>query len=197
MQGARSNHFTDVNQLEQDGTRLEGLVLDQGDGGVAHRTRQHQVHAALHHRVLPGDELHVFARQGLLAIVGDGHAFVVTQGEAGVEHFFAGLEDQRVFRVVFAVDAKGVEQGFHVDRQGELIVLLKDRLNQCFTFTRTTGVKLQQTVAAGVQLLLQTLTFNPGFVDQCLPLLVVPSFQQWQQTRTELVLQGVTGRAGV
>ena len=197
MQGARSNHFTDVNQLEQDGTRLEGLVLDQGDGGVAHRTRQHQVHAALHHWVFPGDELHVFARQCLLAIVGDGHTFVVAQGEAGVEHFFARFEDQCVLRMVFAVDAKGVEQGFHVDRQGELIVLLKNRLNQRFPFTRTTGVKLQQTVAASVQLLFQTLALNPGFVDQCLPLVVVRRFKQRQQARAELMLQGVTGRAGV
>ncbi len=197
MQGARGNHFTDVNQFKQYGAWLERLVLDQGDGSIAHRTRQHQVHAALHHRVFPGDELHVFARQRLVAIVGDGHAFVVAQGEAGVEHFFARFEDQRVLRMVFAVDAKGVEQGFHVDRQGELIVLLKNRLNQRFTFTRTTGVKLQQTVAASVQLLLQTLALNPGFVDQCLPLLIVRRFKQRQQARAELMLQGVAGRAGV
>ncbi len=101
--------------------------------------------------MLPGDELHVFARQRLIAIVGDGHAFVVAQREAGVEHLLARLEDQGVFRVVLAVDAEGVEQGFHVDRQGELVVLLKDRLDQCLALAGAAGVEFQQTVATGVQ----------------------------------------------
>ena len=134
LQGARGNHFADVNQLKQYRARLECLVFDQCYGGVAHRTGQHQVHATLHHRVFPGDELHVFARQCLIAIVGDGHAFVVTKREARIQHFFAGPEDQGVFGVILAVDAERVEQGFHVDRQGELIVLLKDRLHQRFAF---------------------------------------------------------------
>ena len=99
--------------------------------------------------------------------------------------------------MVFAVDAKGVEQGFHVNRQGELVVLLKDRLNQCFAFARTTGVKLQQAVAASVQFLFETLALNPCFVDQRLPFFIVCGFQQRQQARAELVLQGVAGRAGV
>ncbi|MNF91178.1 hypothetical protein D3C84_737710 [compost metagenome] len=150
LQRARGNHFADIQQFQQHGARLQRLVLDQRHGGVAHGTGQHQVHAALNHRVFPGDELHVFARQRLVTVVSDGHAFVVAQREAGVEHFFARLEDQRVFRMVFAVDAEGVEQGFHVDRQGELIVLFKDFFNQRVAFTRATGVQLQQTVTAGV-----------------------------------------------
>ncbi|MNM84758.1 hypothetical protein D3C81_968560 [compost metagenome] len=99
--------------------------------------------------------------------------------------------------MVFAVDAEGVEQGFHVDRQGELIVLFEDVFNQRITFASATGVELQQTVAAGVQLGFQTLTFGAGFVDQRLPLAIVGFFEQRQQARAELVLQGVAGRAGV
>ncbi|MNM77651.1 hypothetical protein D3C81_895120 [compost metagenome] len=61
LQAARCHHFADEQQFEQHGARLECLVLDQRDGGVAHRAGQHQVHAALDHWVLPGQELHVFA----------------------------------------------------------------------------------------------------------------------------------------
>jgi len=180
LQCAWCDDFADVEQLQQHGARLERLVLDQRHGGIAHGTGQHQVHAALHHRVFPGDELHVFARQCLVTVVGDGYTFVVAQGEAGVEHFFAGLEDQRVFRMVFAVDAECVEQGFHVDRQGELVVLFKNVFNQRIAFASAAGVELQQTVTTGMQLLLQALALGTGFVDQGLPLAVVSVFQQRQ-----------------
>ncbi len=92
--------------------------------------------------------------QRLVAVVGDGHAFVVAQREAGVEHFLAGLEDQRVFRMVFAVDAEGVEQGFHIDRQGELVVLFKDGLDQRIAFAGAAGIEFQQAVAASMQFVL-------------------------------------------
>ncbi len=61
LQRARRNHFTDVQQFKQHSARFECLVLDQRDGRIAHRARQHQVHTALHHGVFPGNELHVFA----------------------------------------------------------------------------------------------------------------------------------------
>jgi hypothetical protein len=75
--------------------------------------------------------------------------------------------------MVFAVDAEGVEQGFHVDRQGELVVLFKDRLDQRIAFASAAGVEFQQAVAAGVQFGFQTLALGAGFVDQGLPLAVI------------------------
>ena len=197
LQASRCHHLADEQQFEQHGTGLERLVLDQGDGGIAHGAGQHQVHAALHHRVFPGQELHIFARQRLGAVVGNGHTFVVAQREAGVEHFFARLEDEGVLGVVFAVDAKGVEQRFHVDRQGELVVLLEDGFYQRLAFTRAARVQLQQAIAAGVQFGFQALAFVTGVGDQAVPGLAVAAFEQRQQAWAELVLQGVAGRAGV
>ena len=62
LQGTRGDHFADVKQLQQHGAGFQCLVLDQGHAGVAHRARAHQIHAALHHGVFPGEELHVLAR---------------------------------------------------------------------------------------------------------------------------------------
>lgn len=146
--------------------------------------------------MLPGEELHVLAGQGLVAVVGDGHAFVVAQWEAGVEHLLAGLEHQGVLGVVLTVDAEGVEQGLHVDRQGELVVLLEDGLDQRTAFTAAVGVQLQQAVAAGMHLAFQALALGFGFAQQRTPGVFVGVFQQRQQARAELVLQGVAGGAG-
>ena len=99
--------------------------------------------------------------------------------------------------MVFAVDAERVEQGFHIDRQGELVVLFEDVLDQRITFPSAAGIEFQQAVATGVQLLLQALALGTRFVDQGLPLAVVGSFQQGQQAWAELMLQGVAGRASV
>ena len=98
--------------------------------------------------------------------------------------------------MVFAVDAEGVEQLFHVDRQSELVVLFEDGLDQRFAFTGAAGVQLQQAVAAAVQLAFEADAFGGGFVQQLLPLAVVAVFQQRQQAWAELVLQGVAGGAG-
>ena len=59
--------------------------------------------------MLPGDELHVFAGECRLTIVGDRHAFFIAQGEAGVQHPLAGPEDECIVGMVFAVDTKDIE----------------------------------------------------------------------------------------
>ena len=51
--GARCHGFADEQEFEQHGARLQRLVLDQRHRGVAHRAGQHQVHAALNHRMFP------------------------------------------------------------------------------------------------------------------------------------------------
>nr|GFA26240.1 hypothetical protein [Tanacetum cinerariifolium] len=197
LQRARRNHFTHIEQFKQHSAGLQGFVFDQRDGGVAHRAGQDQVHAALHHRVFPRDELHVLTGQRLVTVVGDGHAFVVAQREAGIEHLLARPQDQRVLGMIFTVDAERVEQGFHVDRQAELIVLLQNRFNQRVAFAGAAGIELQQAIAAGVQFALQTLAFVAGLGHQRLPIVFVTAFQLRQQARTERMLQRVTSRAGV
>lgn len=99
--------------------------------------------------------------------------------------------------MVFAVDAEGVEQGFHVDRQGELIVLFENVLDQRLAFAGTAGVEFQQAVTAGMQFGFQAFALAAGIGHQGFPGLAFATFEQRQQARAELVLQGVAGRAGV
>ncbi len=99
--------------------------------------------------------------------------------------------------MVFTVDAKRVEQGFHIDRQGELIVLLFDGFDQGLALAAAARVELQQAIASAVQFGFKALTLGAGFVHQHLPGVVVAFVQQGQQARAKLVLQGVAGRAGV
>ena len=58
--------------------------------------------------------------------------------------------------MVFAVDAEGVEQLLHIDRQGELVVLLENRLDQRLALTGTarrgTGTEGAIDVANGMAL---------------------------------------------
>ena len=98
--------------------------------------------------------------------------------------------------MVFTVDTERIEQLLHVDRQRELVVLLLDGVHQRLALLATAGVEFQQTVAAGMQLGFQALTLGAGFVDQALEGVVIAIFQQRQQARAELMLQGIAGRAG-
>ena len=147
--------------------------------------------------MFPGEELHVLAGQRELAVIGDGHAFVVTERETGVEHLFARTQDQCILRVILAVDAEGIEQAFHVDRQGELVILFEDRLHQCLTLAGAAGIQLQQAVAAGMQLGFQCFAGGAARIEQRGPVAVMATFEQCQQARAELLLQGVAGRTGI
>ncbi len=99
--------------------------------------------------------------------------------------------------MVFAVYTERVEQLLHIDRQGELVVLLLDGFDQRLALFAAAGIEFQQTVATAVKLRFQALALGAGLVDQQLIGVVVTFFQLPQQTLTEAVLQGVAGRAGV
>ncbi len=71
-----SRRFGDEDQLQQDGTHRQCLVLEQGNRGGADLGTQDQVDTAAHHGVIPREERHVVPRQGSGAIEGDGHAIL-------------------------------------------------------------------------------------------------------------------------
>ena len=197
LQVARGNGLTDEQALQQHGAGLEYLVLQQGDGTVAHAAGQHQIHAALQHGVFPGDELHVLAGQGGMPVVGDGNAFIVTQREATIEHPLAGPQYQGVVRVVFAVDAEDIEQPLHVHGQLEVVVLPVNGVDHALGIAgMATGVQLQQAVTTTMQLILQLGTGLDGLVDQLLPFGGRRVVQLAQQRGTEAVLQRVASRCG-
>ncbi|MCY1495414.1 hypothetical protein D9M68_293160 [compost metagenome] len=83
--------------------------------------------------------------------------------------------------MVLAVDAIGVEQLFHVDRQGELVVLFLDLRHQRLAFAGAAGVQLQQAVATAVQLGFQGFAGGAALFEQRFPFLVVSAFHQLQQ----------------
>ena len=116
--------------------------------------------------------------------------------EAGVEHLLARLEDQGIFRMVFAVDAVGVEQALHVDRQGEVVVLLLDGLHQRLAFAGAAGVQLEQAVATAVQFRFEGFaTARPSASSASRP---CPRRRRAAAAgEAELVLQGVAGGTGI
>ena len=98
--------------------------------------------------------------------------------------------------MVFAVDAVGVEQALHVDRQGEVVVLFLDGLHQRLAFAGAAGVQLEQAVATAVQLRFEGLRDGRGLRRAARPRPCLAAVEQ-RQARAELVLQGVAGGAGI
>ncbi len=81
--GASVPGFHHVDQLNQQGADRQRFVLQQGHCAAAGVAGQDQIRAVADDRVLPADELRVFARQRPIAVEGDGAAVLRQPGKSG------------------------------------------------------------------------------------------------------------------
>ena len=161
-----SRRLGDEDQLQQDGTDRQRLVLEQSHRGGTDLGAEDQVDTAAHHGVIPGEERHIVPRQGGGAIKGNGHAVLRQAREAGHQHVIARHQHQRVLAAIVLIDADLVE---HLEGEGDhagVVIFGGQLLDQLFGGFATAGVDLQQTIAALFQLGLERLVQLAGAGQQ-------------------------------
>ena len=116
LQGLNRSGFEHEQAFQQYTSGLRTTVFNGGQRGIAGLVGNHHIHGIAHHRVFPGEVVCIFEAQSRVAIICDRHAVVGQTGKA-VYHVFCRTNNQAVFAVQFAVDAKAVEHAIHVITQ--------------------------------------------------------------------------------
>ncbi len=190
--------FNHVDELQQQCTHRQRLVLQQRNGAAAGIAGEDEIQTIADQRVLPGDELRVFTGQRHITLKGDGAAIFRQAREVRDQHMIGRRQHNHVFAAIVLVDTDDIKQVHGEADQAGIVILLFDALCQRLGLFAAVGVDLQQTVTALLQLRFQRFVlFATGF-DQIIEAIGV--FRRRQvacQLAMYVVVNGTTGRAGM
>ena len=194
----RRLRFNDVNQLQQQSADRQRFVLQQRNGAAAGIAGEDQIQTVDNQRMLPGDELRVFAGQGDVTLKGNGAAIFRQAREIRDQHMVGGGQDNQILTAIVLVDADDIKQVHGEGDQAGVVILFFNAFRKLLGFFSAVGVDLQQTVAALFQLRFQRFMLLAAGFDQVVE--AVGIFRRGEivnQFIMHAVVNGTAGRAGV